>query len=74
VSFVGVCSKLVWISMAVAVICNNSKLASELVKARVSKVSKSFKEESLSVCLTNHSQKQVDKCLFGLMESITTTI
>jgi hypothetical protein len=35
VSYVGVCSKLVRISMAIAVICNSNKLASELVKARV---------------------------------------
>jgi hypothetical protein len=37
VSFVGVCIKLVWISMVVAVICNNKKLATELAKARVGK-------------------------------------
>jgi hypothetical protein len=30
-SYVGVCSKLTWISMVVAVICNNNKLTSELV-------------------------------------------
>jgi hypothetical protein len=30
-SYVGVCSKLVLISMVVAVICNNNKLANELV-------------------------------------------
>jgi hypothetical protein len=37
VSYVGVCSKLVYINMVVVVICNSKKLTTELVYFKVSR-------------------------------------
>ena len=75
-SYVGVCNKLVLISMVVEVICNNNKLANELVQFRVCRSQQELQGREFE-CLFDQSftkaSGQVPFWAYGVNNSNSTT-